>query len=99
VLSAEQQLVLQTIYDRFREDGKWPTFISIDRPLRREHRIDTRAVFKSLPDSLVVKSRQGMGPTDTDELTLRLPGIEAAKLAVKTPNGLSVCCTGSPNRR
>ena len=79
VLNVEQQLLLQTIYDRFRADGKWPTFISIDRPLRREHDIDTRAAFKSLPDSFVVKSRQGMGPTDTDELTLRLPGIEVCQ--------------------
>jgi len=78
-LSAEQQLVLQTIYDRFREHGKWPTFISVDRPLRRQHGMNTRAVSSSLPDSLVVKSRQGMGPTDTDELVLRLPGIEACQ--------------------
>jgi hypothetical protein len=75
-LSPEQQLVIQAVYDRFRGDGKWPTFLSVDRPLRREHGINTRAVFKSLPDSLVTKPRQGMGPTDTDELILRLPGIE-----------------------
>jgi hypothetical protein len=75
-LSPEQRLVLQTVYDRFRRDGKWPTFISIDRPLRREHGINTRLVFTSLPDSLVIKSRQSMGPTDTDELVLRLQGIE-----------------------
>jgi hypothetical protein len=43
-LSAGQQLVLQTIYDRFRERGKWPAVISVDRPLRREHGIDTRAI-------------------------------------------------------
>ncbi len=76
-LSAEQQLLLQVIYDRFREHGKWPTFISVDRLLRREHGANTRAVFNALPDSLVAKPRQGMGPTDTDELILRLPGIEA----------------------
>lgn len=73
------QLVLQAIYDRFREHGKWPTFISVDRPLRREHGINTRAIFNSLPDSLVVKPRQHMGPTDTDELILRLPGVEACQ--------------------
>lgn len=75
-LDHEQQLVLQAIYDRFRDRSEWPTFISIDRPLRREHGMDTRAVFNSLPDSLVVKPRQAMGPTDTDELILRLPGID-----------------------
>lgn len=76
MLTGEQRLVLQTIYDRFRESGKWPTFISVDRLLRRDHGINTRAVFNSLPDSLVVKPRQGMGPVDTDELVLRLKGIE-----------------------
>jgi hypothetical protein len=74
-LTDEQQLVLQAIYDRFREHGEWPMFISIDRPLRREHRMNTRAVFSSLPDALVVKTRLAMGPSDTDELILRLPGI------------------------
>lgn len=74
-LSDGQRLVLQAIYDRFREHGRWPTFISIDRPLRREHRMDTRAVLNSLPESLVYKSRLAMGPSDTDELKLRLPGI------------------------
>jgi hypothetical protein len=78
-LSTEQRLVLQTIYDRFREHGKWPTFIAVDRLLRRQHGMNTRAIFNSVPDSLVVKPRQGMGPTDTDELTLRLPGIEACQ--------------------
>jgi hypothetical protein len=78
-LSAEQQLVLQAIYDHFRSHGNWPAFISIDRPLRREHGINTRITFNSLPDSLVVKPRQHMGPTDTDELTLRLSGIEACE--------------------
>jgi hypothetical protein len=78
-LGDEQRLVLQAIYDRFREYGKWPSFISVNRPLRREHGIDTRAIFKSLPDSLVVKPRQGMGPTDTDDLVLRLQGIEACR--------------------
>jgi hypothetical protein len=78
-LTDEQQLVLQAIYDRFRDDGQWPTFISVHRRLRRDHGIDTRTVFKSLPDSLVVKPRQGMGPTDTDNLVLLLPGIEACQ--------------------
>lgn len=76
-LDQEQQLVLQAIYDRFRDRGEWPTFISIDRPLRRGHGMDTRAVFNLIPDLFVVKPRQTMGPTDTDQLILRLPGIAA----------------------
>lgn len=33
-----QQSVLQAICDHFREHGAWPTFITIDRPIRRKHR-------------------------------------------------------------
>lgn len=76
-LTAEQRLVLQAVYDRFREDGAWPAFITIDRPLRREHGLDTSAVFLSLPDSLVIKSRPGTGFAPNEELRLRLRGIDA----------------------
>jgi hypothetical protein len=76
VLNPEHQLVLRAIYDRFRKSGKWPTFLTVDRPLRREHGINTRVVFNSLPESLVVHPRQGIGPPDNDELKLRLAGIE-----------------------
>lgn len=74
-LNTEQRLVLQAIYDRFRKSGRWPTFLTVDRPLRREHGMNTREVFNSLPGSLVVHPRQGMGPSDNDELKLRMPGI------------------------
>jgi hypothetical protein len=76
VLSPEQQSVLQAIYDRFRRTGKWPTFLTVDRPLRREHGMNTRAVFNSLPEPLVIHRRNGMGPNDGDELRLQLAGIE-----------------------
>ena len=61
-LSPEQRSVLQAIYDRFRRSGKWPTFLTVDRPLRREHGMNTRAVFNSLPEPLVIHPRNGMGP-------------------------------------
>ena len=35
--SAQQNSVLQGIYDYFRAHGSWPTFIAIDRPFRREY--------------------------------------------------------------
>ena len=77
-LTAEQRLVLQAVYDHFREHASWPTFITIDRPLRREHGLDTAAIFLSLPDSLTVGPRPGgLRPIATDELRLRLPGIQA----------------------
>jgi len=77
-LTAEQRLVLQAVYDHFREHASWPTFITIDRPLRREHGLDTAAIFLSLPDSLAVGPRPGgLRPIANDELRLRLPGIQA----------------------
>jgi hypothetical protein len=76
VLNPEQRVILQAIYDRFRQNGKWPTFLTVDRPLRRGHGMNTRVVFNSLPESFVLHPRQGMGPADSDELKLRLAGIE-----------------------
>jgi hypothetical protein len=54
-LTGQEEVVLQAIYDHFRENGAWPTFITIDRPIRREHRWDTGAIILSLPESLIVQ--------------------------------------------
>jgi len=74
VLTSEQQLVLQAIYDHFRQQGSWPTFIAVDRPLRRAHNLDTKPMFLSLPDHFVVKPLPNMLRADT-ELRLRLLGV------------------------
>lgn len=78
-LTTEQQLVLQAVYNWFRAYGTWPTFASIDRPLRRAHSLDTRTVVQSLPDSMVVKPRPATWFAAKDELRLRLPGIYACQ--------------------
>lgn len=78
-LTPEQQFVLQAIYDQFRKRGAWPTFISIDRPLRRTHNLDTQAILQGLPDSLIVKTRPGIWFRADDELKLRLPGIDVCQ--------------------
>jgi hypothetical protein len=74
-LTTEQQTVLQAIYDHFRRTGTWPTFITIDRPIRRDHSWNTASIVLSLPESLFVPPRQGMPPIPTDELRLRLQGV------------------------
>ena len=74
-LTTQQATVLQAIYDYFREHGTWPTFITIDRPIRREHGWDTAAIVLSLPESMIVHPRQGLRPIASDELRLRLLGI------------------------
>src|SRR6185437_16607483 len=76
-LTDQQAAVLQAIYDHFRDHGTWPTFITIDRPIRRQHRWDTGPIILSLPESLIVPPRQGMPPITSDELRLRLLGIQA----------------------
>jgi hypothetical protein len=77
-LTAQQQLVLQTIYDRFRGDGNWPTCIAVDRPLRRERRIDTGAVLQGIPERLLLRSRPGnYRPLSDDQLRLTIRGIAA----------------------
>lgn len=74
-LAPEQQTVLQAIYDHFRRTGTWPTFITIDRPLRRDYKWNTASIVLSLPESLIVPPRQGMPPIPSDELRLRLQGV------------------------
>lgn len=77
-LTADQRLVLQMIYDHFRAHATWPTFISIDRPLRREHGIDAAAIVQTLPESLIVRPRSTRWrPKTDDELQLRMRGIHA----------------------
>jgi hypothetical protein len=75
-LTAEQQTVLQAIYDYFREHAAWPTFITIDRPRRREYGVGTAAAVQSLPESMIVPPRPGgHPPIASDELRLRLLGV------------------------
>src|SRR5260370_21602988 len=72
-LTDEQRLVLEAIYNYFYMHATWPTFIAIDRPLRREHGIDTAAIILALPESLIVPPRPGnLRPPAGDELQLRL---------------------------
>ena len=78
-LNDQQTVVLQTIYDYFREHGIWPKFITIDRPIRRQHRWDTGTIILGIPASLIVPPRQGLRPVADDELRPRLLGIEACK--------------------
>ena len=76
-LTDQQRAVLQAIYDHFRAHATWPTFIAIDRPIRRQHHWDTGPIILSIPESILVPPRQGMPPIATDELRLRLLGVHA----------------------
>ena len=78
-LTEQQMVVLQAVYDHFREHGTWPKFIAIDRPLRRAGRWDSAAIVQSLPESVIVPPRHGLRPVRDDELRLHLLGVEACE--------------------
>lgn len=79
-LTTEQQTIVQAIYDYFRVHAAWPTFIAIDRPIRRTHGWDTGAIVMSLPESVIVPPGPGrLRPIENDELRLRLLGIQACR--------------------
>ena len=76
-LTDQQAAVLQAIYDYFREHGTWPTFITIDLQMRRQHRWDTAAIVRGVPGHLLVSPRPGnLPPIESDTLRLRLAGLE-----------------------
>jgi hypothetical protein len=78
-LTEDQGQLLQAVYDRFRADGAWPTFISVDRPLRRQG-MDTGAVAQAIPQSLLLRSMPGnYRPNPNDLVRLTIRGIAASE--------------------
>jgi hypothetical protein len=78
-LSDDQRVVLQMIYDRFRERGTWTTFGDVDRPLRRLG-LDPDAIVQTLAEDLLLPF--GIGRPHLiarDELKLSLRGIAACE--------------------
>jgi hypothetical protein len=76
-MAPDQHHLLQAVYDRFRADGAWPAFITVDRPLRRQG-MDTGAVAQAIPQSLLLRPMPGTyrpNPNDLVRLTIR--GIAA----------------------
>lgn len=77
-LAPDQRQLLQAVYDKFRADGTWPTFISVDRPMRRAKAMDTGAVVQTIPESLLLRPRPGnYRPNPDDLLRLTIEGIAA----------------------
>lgn len=71
--------LLQAIYDRFRADGAWPAFITVDRPLRR-HAVDAGAVAQAIPQSLLLRPMPGnCRPSPNDVVRLTMRGIAACE--------------------
>ena len=76
-LTDEQRVVVEKIYELFRERGEWPKYGDVYRPLRRAHRFIIGAVYKSIPDTYIQRFRPIPTEPHADELVrLTLCGIE-----------------------
>jgi hypothetical protein len=76
-LSDEQRVVVEKIYELFRERGEWPKYGDVYRPLRRAHRFIIGAVYKSISDAYIQPFRPVPTEPHADELArLTLRGIE-----------------------
>jgi hypothetical protein len=52
-LTKEQRLYLQQIFDRFRQNSRWPTFGELDQWFTYYHPdLDIEEIWKSLPPGL-----------------------------------------------
>jgi hypothetical protein len=71
-LTPEQRIVLDTIFEVFRDNAKWPTFDYVDKRVYDSHGLELRDVLDSLPPDLVIYSRYGQ-PEET--LPLRMAGV------------------------
>lgn len=75
-LSPNHVQVIKAIYSAFQSDGEWPKFITIDRPFRHLRNLDTAAVIKSIPESLLIHPGHGLSrPAPNEQLRLTLYGI------------------------
>lgn len=74
-LSDDQRRVLQTIYGKFRELGRWPAFSEIDRLLRRAG-LDPLEILRTMPEALLWGYRPGRPqPMPQDKIGIRVQGI------------------------
>jgi hypothetical protein len=76
ILSADQHRVLQLIYERFGERGRWPTFGEIDRPVRKLG-LRPDSIITDLAHELMLLPFQAgrLQPVGRDELQLTLLGF------------------------
>ena len=94
-LTDQQAAVLQAIYNHFRDHGTWPTFITIDRPIRRQHRWDTGPIILSLPESLIGMRQASAGygcrtvPSRSKPATRPTSVLAAPGMPVPPPPGPS----------
>jgi Protein of unknown function (Hypoth_ymh) len=73
------RIVLQVVWDLFRERGRWPTFGVVDVRLDRRHEIDARTALPAVPASYMLRSLSNPVPRDDELVQLSLRGIAACE--------------------
>jgi hypothetical protein len=72
-LTADQQRVIQAVYDVFRESGEWPVVDAIDRIADERWDLDSYAVLRSIPEDLAQFDRRVL--RDDTGIRLRVRAI------------------------
>jgi hypothetical protein len=73
-------MVLQIIYNLFRQRGSWPTFRTVDLRLDRQLDIeDTQAALAAMPAVYLQRPWRMTGFNDADEVRLSLRGVQACE--------------------
>jgi hypothetical protein len=79
-LTADQQRIVQAIYEVFREDGRWPIVDAIDRLADERWQLDAYAVLASLPSSVALVDRRHLREDQEVKLRVRaIAGCEGAE--------------------
>lgn len=72
----EMQTTLQAVYGFFLERGTWPTFGHLDRPLRKNDKLDLARVLRDIPKDVLQPTWSGGAPPQVDTLLrLTLEGV------------------------
>lgn len=77
LLTADQQKIVQAIYEVFRDDGRWPIVDAIDRLADERWQLDGHAVLESLPSSVLLGDRLHL--RDDQEVKLRVRAIASCE--------------------
>ncbi|MDH6117009.1 uncharacterized protein (TIGR02391 family) [Kitasatospora sp. GAS204A] len=79
-VGAEDQVLVQTVYELLRQRGAWPTFTAVDLRADRELGIeDAQTALVALSPRYVNRPWQGHGYSDNDEVRLTLRGVASCQ--------------------
>ncbi|MEU9076880.1 TIGR02391 family protein [Kitasatospora sp. NPDC048538] len=80
VLNAQDQVLLQTVYELMGQRGSWPTFTAVDLKADRDLGVeDAQAALAAISSRYVADPWQAHGYSDQDEVRLTLRGVETCR--------------------